>query len=115
MRPAVPEYGNRMHLFAFGINHQTAPLDVREQVAFPPERMEQALRDLVEGHAVKEAAILSTCNRTEVYCNTEQPDAVVEWLAGYHRLEAANLEPFLYRLPSEKAVKHAFRVASGLD
>jgi glutamyl-tRNA reductase len=55
-----------MQLFAFGINHQTAPLAIREQVAFHAESMEQALRDLVEHSPVKEAAILSTCNRTEI-------------------------------------------------
>jgi len=104
-----------MQLFAFGINHQTAPLDVREQVVISSERMEQALRDLVDHQPVKEAAILSTCNRTEVYCNTDEPDTAIDWLANYHRVEAANLEPYLYRLPSERAVKHAFRVASGLD
>jgi glutamyl-tRNA reductase len=104
-----------MHLFAFGINHQTAPLTVREQVAFQTERLAQALRDLVEHKPVKEAAILSTCNRTEVYCNTEQPGAAVDWLAHYHRLSPDGLEPYLYRLPQEQAVQHAFRVAAGLD
>jgi glutamyl-tRNA reductase len=104
-----------MQLFAFGLNHQTAPLDVREQVVISAEEMEQALRDLVEHRPVKEAAILSTCNRTEVYCNTEEPDAAIDWLATFHSLQAANIEPFVYRLPSERAVKHAFRVASGLD
>ena len=62
-----------MQLFAFGINHQTAPLDIREQVAFPAERLEPALHDLAAHKMVKEAAILSTCNRTEIYCNTEEP------------------------------------------
>ncbi len=104
-----------MHLFAFGINHQTAPLDVREQVAFPSEDMEGALRDLVDHRPVREAAILSTCNRTEVYCNTDEPDSAVDWLAGYHRMQAANIGPYIYRLPNDQAVKHAFRVASGLD
>ena len=104
-----------MHLFAFGINHQTAPLDVREQVAFPSENMEGALRDLVDHRPVREAAILSTCNRTEIYCNTDEPDAAVDWLAGYHRMHAANIESYIYRLPNDQAVKHAFRVASGLD
>jgi glutamyl-tRNA reductase len=104
-----------MQLFAFGINHQTAPLDVREQVAFPSENMEGALRDLVDHRPVKEAAILSTCNRTEIYCNTDEPDAAVNWLAGYHRMHAANIDPYIYRLPNDQAVKHAFRVASGLD
>jgi len=104
-----------MQLFAFGINHQTAPLTVREQVAFQTERLAQALRDLVAHEPVKEAAILSTCNRTEVYCNTEQPAAAVDWLAHYHHLRPDGLEPYLYRLPQEQAVQHAFRVAAGLD
>lgn len=104
-----------MHLFAFGINHQTAPLDVREQVAFQTETLEQALRDLVDHRPVKEAAIVSTCNRTEVYCNTEHPVEAITWLADYHHLKAQHIDPYLYRLPQEQAVKHAFRVASGLD
>ncbi len=104
-----------MQLFAFGINHQTAPLSVREQVVFHAERLVEALRDLVDRRPVKEAAIISTCNRTEVYCHTEAPPAAVQWLAGYHRLKPQQIEPYLYQLPQEKAVKHAFRVASGLD
>ena len=102
-------------LFAFGINHQTAPLAVREQVVFHAEGLVEALRDLVDRRPVKEAAIISTCNRTEVYCATAEPPAAVDWLAGYHRLKPKQIEPYLYRLPSERAVKHAFRVASGLD
>ena len=88
-----------MYLFTFGINHQTAPLTVREQVAFHAERVAQALRDLVDCRPVKEAAILSTCNRTEIYCNTDQPAAAVDWLAQYHHLPPDGLEPYLYRLP----------------
>ena len=104
-----------MHLFAFGINHESAPLSVREQVVFHAERLIGALRELVDHRPVTEAAIISTCNRTEVYCNTEEPRAVVEWMAGYHSLKPQQIEPYLYKLPQEKAVKHAFRVASGLD
>jgi len=104
-----------MHLFAFGINHQTAPLSVREQVVFHAENLVQALRDLVDRQPVKEAAIISTCNRTEIYCNTEVPGLAIDWLAGYHHLKLQHLQPYLYQLPQEKAVKHAFRVASGLD
>jgi len=104
-----------MQLFAFGINHRTAPLSVREQVVFHAESLIEALRDLVDRRPVKEAAIISTCNRTEIYCNTDQPPAAVDWMAGYHRLTPREIEPYLYRLPQEKAVKHAFRVASGLD
>jgi glutamyl-tRNA reductase len=104
-----------MQLYAFGVNHETAPLALREQVAFHAEKLIDALRDLVERRPVKEAAIISTCNRTEVYCNTDVPAAVVDWLAVYHRLNTHQIEPYLYQLPRERAVKHAFRVASGLD
>ncbi len=104
-----------MQLFAFGVNHQTAPLAVREQVVFHAETLTQALRDLVNRRPVREAAIISTCNRTEVYCATAEPGVAVNWLAGYHQLNPQQLAPYLYQLPQEKAVKHAFRVASGLD
>ncbi len=104
-----------MQLFTFGINHQTAPLAVREQIAFNVETLDAALRDLVNNGAAKEATILSTCNRTEIYCSTNAPVQAVDWLASYHHLPAAEIEPYIYRLPQEQAVKHAFRVASGLD
>ena len=104
-----------MQLFAFGVNHQTAPLAVRERVAFNTERLPLALRDLVDREPVREAAIISTCNRTEIYCNTAEPRKAMRWLAGYHKLRESVLEPYLYTLPQEHAVKHAFRVASGLD
>jgi glutamyl-tRNA reductase len=104
-----------MQLFTLGINHQTAPLAVREQVAFHAETLEQALLDLVGHRPVKEAAILSTCNRTEIYCNTENPQQAIEWLADYHHIKKQAIEPHLYTLPQDEAVKHAFRVASGLD
>jgi glutamyl-tRNA reductase len=104
-----------MQLFTFGINHQTAPLEVREQIAFNVETLDSALRDMVDNGAAKEATILSTCNRTEIYCSTNEPVHAVDWLAQYHHLPVAELEPYIYRLPREEAVKHAFRVASGLD
>jgi glutamyl-tRNA reductase len=104
-----------MQLYTFGINHVTAPLAVREQVVFHAERLVGALRELVDHRPVQEAAIISTCNRTEIYCSTSDPHAAVDWMAGYHSLKPQQIEPYLYRLPQEKAVKHAFRVASGLD
>ncbi|MHB1174884.1 MAG: glutamyl-tRNA reductase [Sulfuriferula sp.] len=104
-----------MQLFTFGINHQTAPLSIREQVAFHAERMEEALRDLTTHTPVKEAAILSTCNRTEVYCNTNQGEVALDWLARYHQLKRSVIQPYLYALPQAEAARHAFRVASGLD
>ena len=104
-----------MQLFAFGLNHQTAPLAVREQVAFNVDGVENALRDLVENGAAKEATILSTCNRMELYCNAAKPGHAIDWLAQYHQLSRKDIEPYLYSLPREQAVKHSFRVASGLD
>ena len=104
-----------MQLFAFGINHQTAPLALREQVVFSAENLVQALRDLVDRNPVKEAAIISTCNRTEIYCDTAEPRQALRWLADYHQLKTQYLDPYVYQLPREHAVKHAFCVASGLD
>ncbi len=104
-----------MQVFALGINHHTAPLDIREQVAFDPTRLAQALHDLLRGRPVREAAILSTCNRTELYCAAEEPAAAIDWLAEYHDLTARKIEPYLYRHPQKDAVRHMFRVASGLD
>jgi glutamyl-tRNA reductase len=116
-----------MQLLAVGLNHTTAPVSLREKVAFPADRLGQAVgaartwfgRD---GSAASEAAILSTCNRTELYAanpadGAVEPaiDATAHFLAEYHRLPYADLRPHLYTLPQDNAVRHAFRVASGLD
>ncbi|PJA58465.1 MAG: glutamyl-tRNA reductase, partial [Rhodocyclales bacterium CG_4_9_14_3_um_filter_68_10] len=104
-----------MPLFALGINHHTAPLAVRERLAFDPERLPGALGELIRAEPVREAAILSTCNRTEIYCASGEPAAAGEWIANYHRLPAGQLDPYLYSLTHGDAVRHMFRVASGLD
>jgi glutamyl-tRNA reductase len=104
-----------MSLYAIGLNHQTAPLAVREQLVFGLDRLSAALRDLFARDIAKEAAILSTCNRTEIYCRSQEPAAVAQWLADYHRLAVEHVTPHLYFHPDERAVTHAFRVASGLD
>jgi glutamyl-tRNA reductase len=101
-------------LYALGLNHQTAPLAVRERVVFHVERLKEALSELRRGLA-SEAAILSTCNRTELYFAGDKPDAAAAWLADYHRIRAEELSPYLYTRPQDQAVRHAFRVASGLD
>ena len=107
-----------MSLYALGMNHQTAPLAVRERVVFHVERLREALDELKRDLA-QEAAILSTCNRTELYVSGEmrgsEPAAVAHWLERYHRFQPDELQPYLYTLPHEQAVRHAFRVASGLD
>src|SRR6185295_313546 len=104
-----------MALFALGLNHHTAPLAVRERVVFHVERLREALAALRSDLAA-EAAILSTCNRTELYLAAgEPPAAAAEWFARYHRFDPSELGRYLYTLPQEQAVRHAFRVASGLD
>jgi glutamyl-tRNA reductase len=104
-----------MSLFTLGLNHTTAPLSVREKVVFAPDVLTEALRDLTAARRVKEAAILSTCNRTEVYFEGGDPEPVAAWLADFHRLPPETLAPYVYTLPRDKTVTHAFRVASGLD
>jgi len=104
-----------MTLFTFGLSHATAPLDVRERVTFAPDAMSDALRDLLSGRRVKEAAILSTCNRTEVYFHAADPDPVARWFESAHSLAHGTLAPYTYTLPRNETVAHAFRVASGLD
>lgn len=103
-----------MSLFTLGLDHTSAPLDVRERVAFAPDAVNAALRDLAASRRVKEAAILSTPTRTEVYCAGGEPAPVAQWLEGFHGLEPSSLAPYVYTLPRDKAVPHAFRVASGL-
>jgi glutamyl-tRNA reductase len=107
-----------MSIVTLGLNHHTAPLGVRERVVFHVERLGEALGE-AKRLLAPEAAILSTCNRTELYLSGEldqaKRGAATEWLAGYHRIDAAELSPYLYTLPREQAVRHAFRVASGLD
>ena len=104
-----------MTLFALGLNHQTAPLAIRERVAIATEALGHAVGELTRARPVKEAAIISTCNRTEIYVSAEQPTFAADWLAEYHQLSHAELGRYLYTLPHEQAVRHAFRVASGLD
>ena len=106
-----------MLLLALGINHKTAPVRVRERVAFAPERLPQALHELLNHGGAREAAILSTCNRTELYCGLDDNDShqLVEWLGDYHTLRVSELLPYIYQHPQHQAVRHMLRVASGLD
>jgi glutamyl-tRNA reductase len=106
-----------MALLAFGINHRTAPLDVRERVAFARERVQAALADLCRATPVREAAILSTCNRMEVYCEAEAGSlsAIFDWLGAYHHLPVERIRSAAYEFWGEQAVRHVMRVASGLD
>ena len=106
-----------MTLLALGLNHQSAPLALREQVALSPELATAALRELRHEPGVREAAIISTCNRTEVYCRVAvgAEAAPVDWLHRHFALAAGRLDGFLYQHEGEAAVRHLFRVATGLD
>ena len=111
-----------MTLIAFGINHKTAPVDIREKVAFAPEKMEQALHDCVNNGEVSEAAIVSTCNRTELYFSLHENEAkendiasLLDWFCQYHHLKKDDIEPYIYLHSNNDAVQHILRVASGLD
>ena len=100
-----------------GLNHETAPVAVREALAFPKERLPEALRRVREEAGLAEAVILSTCNRVEVYGRAAEVslDAVSAFLARFHGRAPEDIAPHLYRLEGEAAVRHAFRVAASLD
>lgn len=106
-----------MSLLAIGLNHHTAPVEIRERVAFAPERLSIDLQQLVKVQDVQEAAIVSTCNRTEIYCNLEGDNfsELLRWLENTHGIERSALEPYLFSHSERDAVKHLLRVCSGLD
>lgn len=106
-----------MALLTLGINHKTAPLELRERVAFTPERMGEAFAALKVAVGVEEVAILSTCNRTELYLVADEDSAaaVLQWVAGFHDFDVSEFRNSFYIHRSEDAVRHMMRVASGLD
>lgn len=110
-----------MTLLVLGINHTTAPVVIREQVAFAPERMPQALSSVCELDQVESAVILSTCNRMELLlatpnsCDEELKQALGQWLADYHRVDISQLTPCLYWHQDDLALQHMMMVASGLN
>jgi glutamyl-tRNA reductase len=106
-----------MTLVAFGFNHVTAPVELRERVSFPPHQLPEALRDLRVDLDLPEVAILSTCNRTEVYCWTPGGDhaPLLRWIGDYHRLDLRRLQQSSYLHRDGDAVRHTMRVAAGLD
>ncbi|MBK1641608.1 glutamyl-tRNA reductase [Chromatium okenii] len=106
-----------MKLLVLGLNHKTAPIDIRERIAFGPDIIAGALRDLTKCAGVREGVILSTCNRTELYCATDDgvEDSIRHWLSGFHGVEFERMNPFLYAHTDRDAVVHLLRVSSGLD
>lgn len=106
-----------MTLLALGLNHQTAPVSLREKLAITPSALGDVLADLTTQQGVMEAAVLSTCNRTEIYCRVETgAERLPEhWLAQFGQLRPDQLDTYLYRHRDGAAVRHLFRVATGLD
>jgi glutamyl-tRNA reductase len=106
-----------MTLLALGINHNTATVEVREQVAIDPTQLERALGELRRLPQVQEAAVLSTCNRMELYCVAGESGekAILDWLGSFHGLAVEQLTTCAYHYLDAAAARHLMRVASGLD
>lgn len=106
-----------MPLLAIGINHNTASVELREKVAFGPEKLSLALNQLSTSSHVKGGVILSTCNRTEIYCDVRSAskNKVIEWLSQFHQVSLDELKPSLYVHEEQAAIRHLMRVACGLD
>ncbi|MEW5009620.1 glutamyl-tRNA reductase [Cycloclasticus sp. 46_83_sub15_T18] len=104
-------------LLTLGLNHNTAPIEIREKLAFSPERLNQSLQSLNSLASVEEAAILSTCNRTEIYCDlaSQHTDELINWLASQHQLCESSIQNYLYSHSDMQSIKHMSRVACGLD
>ena len=105
-----------MTLLAFGINHTTAPLALRERVAFAPENLQSAMQEACAQAGLTEVAILSTCNRTEIYAASDgDANAIQQWLVDHTAIEAADLANSYYCYQDQEAVRHMMKVAGGLD
>ncbi|GLR75477.1 glutamyl-tRNA reductase [Aliivibrio sifiae] len=107
-----------MSLLVIGINHTSASVDLREKVAFSPDKLTKALDELKNSDAIQSGVILSTCNRTEIYCEVKvgiSSGYVLNWLAEFHRVSLDILMPSIYVYEEQAAVKHLMRVSCGLD
>ncbi len=104
-----------MSLSLLGVNHNSAPIDVRERLAIAPGRLAEATRSLAHHPGVREAIIFSTCNRVELLTEHEHQSDLRLFLADYFSVPAATLDPHLYEFREREAVRHLFRVASSLD
>lgn len=105
-----------MPFLVLGINHRSAPVEIREQVVFSGDDLTAALRELSHVPGVRESLIVSTCNRTELYCRTDSDSVpLADWLEQWHNLAATHIRDCLYHLEDNRAVAHVFSVAAGLD
>jgi glutamyl-tRNA reductase len=107
-----------MTLIAVGINYNTAPVSIRERLAFPADSLNLSLRQLWQKNGISEAAILSTCNRTEFYCEAKEENnqqTLIDWIADNRKIQPADFTPYLYSYTDSHTIRHMFRVACGLD
>jgi glutamyl-tRNA reductase len=108
-----------MHIVIIGLSHKTAPVEIREKLAFAPTAMERPLRQMLELSTITEGLIVSTCNRVELCAVTKEPDAAIaelrRFLAEYHEVSAEEINENLFDYQGEEAIRHLFRVSSSLD
>ena len=104
-----------MPIMVCGINHKTAPIALREKVVFSAEKLALYLQDLAVHEDIHEAVLLSTCNRSELYCDTDDIHKITDWFCRHHQLSRAELMPVMYFYHDEQAVRHIMQVACGLD
>ena len=108
-----------MHIVIVGLSHKTAPVEIRERLAFAPTAMQRPLQKMLELSSVAEGLIVSTCNRVELCAATKEPDLAIaalrRFLAEYHEISPGEIDEHLYDYQGEEAIRHLFRVASSLD
>lgn len=104
-----------MSISVCGISHKTAPVELREKLFFAKEKLGFYLQDLINNENIREAVLLSTCNRSEIYCDTEDLSSLKTWFSRQHQIPLKTLEPLLYTYSNEHAIKHIMKVACGLD
>jgi len=108
-----------MHIVIVGLSHKTAPVEIREKLAFAPTAMERPLRQMLELATISEGLIVSTCNRVELCAVTKEPEAAIaelrRFLAEYHEISPEEINENLFDYQGEEAIRHLFRVSSSLD
>lgn len=104
-----------MSILAFGLNHKSAPISLREKVIFQTDKLSLYLNDLLTQEDISEAVILSTCNRSEIYCNTKRLPTLMDWFCRQHQLPLSQVKPHTYYYEDKDAVEHMMQVACGLD
>lgn len=107
-----------MHLQVFGINHKSAPIELRERVSFPQKKLIPALKALKSLDSLQECLILSTCNRMEIYSAADKPQSascIQEFICDFHKIEPSFLNKHFYLYHDTQAIEHLFRVSASLD